>query len=41
MNKSRKASGELVGGNIYIYSDLLGSISIDCRDKILFIEDLR
>jgi muramoyltetrapeptide carboxypeptidase len=41
MNKLGKASGELVGGNLSILYSLLGSPSaIDCRDKILFIEDL-
>jgi muramoyltetrapeptide carboxypeptidase len=41
MNKIGKASGELVGGNLSISCSLLGSPSaIDCRDKILFIEDL-
>lgn len=41
MNKIGKASGELVGGNLSILYSLLGSPSaIDCRDKILFIEDL-
>lgn len=41
MNKFGTASGELVGGNLSILYSLLGSKSaIDCRDKILFIEDL-
>lgn len=41
MNKMGKATGELVGGNLSILYSLLGSPSaIDCRDKILFIEDL-
>ena len=41
MNRFGKASGELVGGNLSILYSLLGSKSaIDCRDKILFIEDL-
>ena len=41
MNKIGKATGELVGGNLSILYSLLGSPSaIDCRDKILFIEDL-
>jgi muramoyltetrapeptide carboxypeptidase len=40
MNRFGTASGELVGGNLSLYS-LLGSTSaIDCTDKILFIEDL-
>jgi muramoyltetrapeptide carboxypeptidase len=41
MNKIGKATGELVGGNLSILYSLLGSPSaIDCRNKILFIEDL-
>ena len=41
MNRSGKASGELVGGNLSILYSLLGSPSaIDCKDKILYIEDL-
>lgn len=41
MNRLGKATGELVGGNLSILYSLLGSKSaIDCRDKILFIEDL-
>jgi muramoyltetrapeptide carboxypeptidase len=41
MNRYGKASGELVGGNLSILYSLLGSeSSIDCSDKILFIEDL-
>lgn len=41
MNKMGTAEGELVGGNLSILYSLLGSPSaIDCRDKILFIEDL-
>jgi muramoyltetrapeptide carboxypeptidase len=41
MNRFGTASGELVGGNLSILYSLLGSKSaIDCRDKILFIEDL-
>jgi muramoyltetrapeptide carboxypeptidase len=41
MNRSGTATGELVGGNLSILYSLLGSQSaIDCRDKILFIEDL-
>jgi muramoyltetrapeptide carboxypeptidase len=42
-NKNRlgKANGELVGGNLSILYSLFGSPSaIDCKDKILFIEDL-
>jgi muramoyltetrapeptide carboxypeptidase len=41
MNRFGKASGELVGGNLSILYSLLGSDSaIDCKDKILYIEDL-
>jgi muramoyltetrapeptide carboxypeptidase len=41
MNRFGKATGELVGGNLSILYSLLGSKSaIDCKDKILFIEDL-
>jgi muramoyltetrapeptide carboxypeptidase len=41
MNRTGSASGELVGGNLSILYSLLGSNSaIDCKDKILFIEDL-
>jgi muramoyltetrapeptide carboxypeptidase len=41
MNKFGKASGELVGGNLSILYSLFGSPSaIDCKDKILFLEDL-
>ncbi len=41
MNRFGSATGELVGGNLSILYSLLGSPSaIDCKDKILFIEDL-
>ncbi|WPR73213.1 LD-carboxypeptidase [Flavobacterium sp. NG2] len=41
MNKLGTATGELVGGNLSILYSLFGSPSaIDCKDKILFIEDL-
>ncbi len=41
MNRVGKASGEFVGGNLSILYSLLGSPSaIDCKDKILYIEDL-
>ncbi len=41
MNRYGKASGEIVGGNLSILYSLLGSKSaIDCKDKILFMEDL-
>ena len=41
MNKFGKAKGELVGGNLSILYSLFGSPSaIDCKDKILFLEDL-
>lgn len=40
-NKMGTATGELVGGNLSILYSLLGSPSaIECKDKILFIEDL-
>jgi muramoyltetrapeptide carboxypeptidase len=41
MNRLGKATGELVGGNLSILYSVLGSPSaIDCKDKILYIEDL-
>jgi muramoyltetrapeptide carboxypeptidase len=41
MNRYGTATGELVGGNLSILYSLLGSKSaIECKDKILFIEDL-
>jgi muramoyltetrapeptide carboxypeptidase len=41
MNRIGTASGELVGGNLSILYSVLGSPSaIDCKDKILYIEDL-
>lgn len=41
MNRQGHATGQLVGGNLSILYSLLGSQSaIDCKDKILFIEDL-
>ncbi|WP_366185518.1 LD-carboxypeptidase [Flavobacterium ovatum] len=41
MNRCGVATGELVGGNLSILYSLFGSqSSIDCSDKILFIEDL-
>jgi muramoyltetrapeptide carboxypeptidase len=41
MNRMGTATGELVGGNLSILYSLLGSPSaIECKDKILFIEDL-
>ena len=41
MNRFGTATGELVGGNLSILYSLLGSPSaIDCKDKILFLEDL-
>ncbi len=40
-NRKGVAQGELVGGNLSILYSLFGSASaIDCRDKILFLEDL-
>lgn len=41
MNRFGQGTGEIVGGNLSILYSLLGSPSaIDCKDKILFIEDL-
>ena len=41
INHQGKAKGELIGGNLSILYSLLGSESaIDCKDKILFLEDL-
>ncbi len=41
MNRMGTATAELVGGNLSILYSLFGSkSSIDCSDKILFIEDL-
>ncbi len=41
MNRFGTVTGELVGGNLSILYSLLGSPSaIDCKDKILFLEDL-
>lgn len=41
MNRYGSARGELVGGNLSILYSLFGSpSSIDCNEKILFIEDL-
>ena len=41
MNRFGSAKGELVGGNLSILYSLFGSpSSIDCSDKILFLEDL-
>ena len=40
-NKLGKATGEMVGGNLSILYSLMGSnAQIDCRGKILFLEDL-
>lgn len=40
-NKLGEANGELVGGNLSILYSLMGSnAQIDCRGKILFLEDL-
>ncbi len=40
-NRLGEAKGELVGGNLSILYSLMGSnAQIDCRGKILFIEDL-
>jgi muramoyltetrapeptide carboxypeptidase LdcA involved in peptidoglycan recycling len=41
MNRFGKATGQIVGGNLSIVYSLIGSPSaFDCKDKILFIEDL-
>ncbi len=41
MNRFGTATGEMVGGNLSILYSLLGSKSaIECKDKVLFIEDL-
>jgi len=40
-NKLGKAKGEIVGGNLSILYSLMGSnAQIDCKGKILFIEDI-
>lgn len=40
-NKTGKATGELVGGNLSVLYSIMGSKSeVDYKDKILFIEDL-
>jgi muramoyltetrapeptide carboxypeptidase len=40
-NRLGKAKGEIVGGNLSILYSLMGSnAQIDCKGKILFIEDL-
>lgn len=40
-NKKGKATGELVGGNLSVLYSIMGSKSqVDCKGKILFIEDL-
>ncbi len=41
MNKLGNAKGEIVGGNLSILYSLMGSnAQIDCKGKILFIEDI-
>lgn len=41
LNVKGNAEGVLVGGNLSIIYSLLGSVSdVDCKDKILFIEDI-
>jgi muramoyltetrapeptide carboxypeptidase len=41
LNRSGSAKAELVGGNLAILCNLLGSVSeIDTRGKILFLEDI-
>lgn len=40
LNRKGKASGELVGGNLTLMANCIGSASeVDTRDKILFLED--
>ena len=40
-NRNGKAKGEIVGGNLSILYSLMGSnAQIDCKGKILFLEDL-
>jgi len=40
-NKLGKAEGELVGGNLSILYSLMGSESqVDCKGRVLFVEDL-
>jgi muramoyltetrapeptide carboxypeptidase len=40
-NKNGKAKGEIVGGNLSVLYSIMGSKSqVDCKGKILFIEDL-
>lgn len=40
-NKSGTAEGEIIGGNLSILYSLMGSESqVDCKGKILFLEDL-
>lgn len=41
LNRTGRAEGELIGGNLSIIYSLQGTdFAIDCDDKILFIEDL-
>jgi muramoyltetrapeptide carboxypeptidase len=41
LNKPGKASGELVGGNLTLLTNMIGTPSeIDTKNKILFIEDI-
>ncbi|MFN4973200.1 MAG: LD-carboxypeptidase [Bacteroidota bacterium] len=41
LNREGAAEGELIGGNLSVLYSLVGSRSMpDCRDKILFLEDL-
>ncbi len=40
-NKKGKVSGELVGGNLSLFTHLIGTNSeVDTKDKILFLEDI-
>jgi muramoyltetrapeptide carboxypeptidase len=41
MNRTGNIAGTIVGGNLALLSDLIGTKSdIDTNDKILFIEDI-
>jgi len=41
LNRTGKATGELVGGNLCLFAHLIGSVTdIDTKGKILFIEDV-
>ncbi|MEX2590346.1 MAG: LD-carboxypeptidase, partial [Chitinophagales bacterium] len=41
LNKTGSIEGELIGGNLSVIYSLQGGLAeIDCKDKILFLEDL-